>query len=257
VELDSLLIAAHEEPPAVRDCYLAAIISTASEIVNTVGKHFAQPIRPRGSDGKPKRHLISKIIRDREIDVGPLFANWLARYRSLKPTGRAHEIIRGDYAKVLPKIKRKLGAVYADPPYTRDHYSRFYHVLETMCLWDDPGVSSTRIRAVTETFSRGMYRADRHQSPFCIKSQAPAAFEKLCAAVRDHGVPLVLSYSPYAAESNAHPRVVTVEQIKTIAVKYFTKVDQVSAGKFSHMKLNAARLHIDASAEAELIFLLT
>ena len=61
VELDSLLIAAHEEPEDVRDCFLAAIISTASEIVNTVGKHFAQPIRPRGSDGKPKRHLIAKI----------------------------------------------------------------------------------------------------------------------------------------------------------------------------------------------------
>jgi len=147
--------------------------------------------------------------------------------------------------------------VYADPPYTRDHYSRFYHVLETMCLWDEPGVSTTRIHAETETFSRGMYREDRHQSPFCIKSQAPGAFEKLCAAVRDQNAPLVFSYSPYSADSNAHPRVMTVEQITTLAEKYFSKVEQISAGRFSHMKLNSARLHIDASAEAELIFLCT
>ena len=256
-ELDTLLIAAHDQPKDLRDSYLAAIISTASEIVNTVGKHFAQPIRPRGSDGKPKRHLISKIIRDRKIEIGPLFENWLARYRSLKPSGRKHEVIRADFADALTQIKRKLGVVYADPPYTRDHYSRFYHVLETMCLWDEPAISMTRIRAIRETFSRGIYRADRHQSPFCIKSQAPVAFEKLFAGVRDCGVPLVLSYSPYAANSNAHPRVMTVDQIEGIARKYFTKVEQISAGKFSHMKLNAARLHIDASTEAELIFLLT
>ena len=70
-------------------------------------------------------------------------------------------------------------------------------------------------------------------------------------------MPLVLSYSPYAASSDAHPRVMTVEQIKAIATKYFTKMEHISAGKFSHMKLNTTRLHIEASAEAELIFLLT
>ena len=54
VHLDSLLVAAHSEKDDLRDCFLAAIVSTASEIVNTVGKHLAQPIRPRGSDGKPQ-----------------------------------------------------------------------------------------------------------------------------------------------------------------------------------------------------------
>lgn len=257
VELDSLLIAAHEEKEHVRDSLLAAIISTASEIVNTVGKHFAQPIRPRGSDGMPKRHLIAKILRDRDLAIGPLFSTWLNRYRSLPKTGCKHQAIRADYVDALTNLDRKLGVVYADPPYTRDHYSRFYHVLETMCLWDDPGVSMTRIRTETETFSRGMYRAERHQSPFCIKSQAPVAFERLFAAVRDLQVPLVLSYSPYASDSNAHPRVMTVEQITRSAQKYFSRVETVSAGRISHMKLNATRLHIDASAEAELIFLCT
>src|SRR5690606_930023 len=156
---------------------LAAIISTASDVVNTVGKHFAQPIRPRSSDGSPKRHIIAKAIRDREIDIPKLFSEWLDRYRTLKPSGHVHQAIRADYTEALSQLEH-VGVVYADPPYTRDHYSRFYHVLETMCLWDDPGVSTTRIRAATAIYSRGMYRANRHQSPFCIKSQAPAAFEK-------------------------------------------------------------------------------
>ena len=100
-----------------------------------------------------------------------------------------------------------------------------------------------------------MYRADRHQSPFCIKSQAAGAFELLFSAVRKLKSPLVLSYSPYASDSDAHPRVMTVAQIVSLAGKHFDSVETVSAGKFSHMKLNVSRLHIDAAAEAELIFL--
>lgn len=185
----------------------------------------------------------------------PVFLSWLDRYRSVPKTNRKHTVIRADYAAALTQLDRKVGAVYADPPYTRDHYSRFYHVLETMCLWDNPGVSTTRIRAVTNTFSRGMYRADRHQSPFCIKSKAPNAFERLFASVRDLKAPLVLSYSPYASDSDAHPRVMHVEQITFLAKKYFREVEIFSAGRISHMKLNATRLHVSASVEAELIFL--
>ncbi|MGX1104505.1 DNA adenine methylase [Bradyrhizobium elkanii] len=251
--IDALLTVAHRQDGRNRDFLLAAIISTASEVVNTVGKHFAQPIRPRAADGKPKRHLISKIIRDRELDVLNLFSVWLERYRSLPTSSRNHRAIRADFADALDDI-REAGAVYADPPYTRDHYSRFYHVLETMCLWDNPGISTTRIRSLTDTFSRGMYRADRHQSPFCIRSQAPAAFEKLFSGVKRIRAPLVLSYSPYAGD-DAHPRVMGVDQIVSLAGKYFRDVETVSVGKFSHMKLNHSRLHLDASAEAELLFL--
>jgi adenine-specific DNA-methyltransferase len=136
-ELDALLTVAHATQGAHRDLLLAAIVSTASEIVNTVGKHFAQPIRPKGADGKPKRHLIAKIIGDRETDLPSLFMEWLDRYRSLEPSGRAHEIVRADFTEALSQLK-DVSVVYADPPYTRDHYSRFYHVLETMCRWDNP-----------------------------------------------------------------------------------------------------------------------
>lgn len=256
VALDSLLTAAHRHPRREwRDCLVAAVISTASDVVNTVGKHFAQPIRPRGRDGEPKRHLVGKIVRDRELDVASVFAAWLERYRSLPRARGRHLVVKGDFEHALKGVTTSVGVVYADPPYTRDHYSRFYHVLETMCLWDDPAVSTTRIRADGERLSRGMYRADRHQSPFCIKSQAPAAFERLFAAVRDAGSPLVLSYSPYTAHRRAHPRVMTVGQIVSTARKYFARVEATSAGQFAHVKLNASHLHIAASNEAELIFL--
>jgi adenine-specific DNA methylase len=252
-ELDALLAVAHRLVESRRDVFLAAIISTASDIVNTVGRHFAQPIKPRDSAGHPKTHLIAKILRDRQAEVLPLFAGWLARYRSLPRSGRPHRVMRADYADALSSLD-DIGVVYADPPYTRDHYSRFYHVLETMCLWDEPVVSTTRIRSEAEVYSRGMYRADRHQSPFCIKSQAPDAFARMFAGVKALGAPLVLSYSPYA-KGEAHPRVMGIDQITDLARAHFKSVEVISAGRFSHVKLNATKLHLDASAEAELIFL--
>src|SRR5260370_37174798 len=75
VQLNALLTLAHRQRGPLRDCILAAIISTASEVVNTVGKHFAQPIKPRSGDGCPKNHLLQKILRDRRIDVPSLFAD--------------------------------------------------------------------------------------------------------------------------------------------------------------------------------------
>ncbi len=150
------------------ETYLATLLSTASTIVNSIGKQFAQPMRPRRKDGTIKTHLIQQMRRDRCVDAGQIFSGWLARYRSVTQD-RAHRVVRGDYREILAQLK-DVAVIYADPPYTRDHYSRFYHVLETLCLRDRPEVSTTFSAGPT---SRGLYRTDRHQSPFCIKSQAP------------------------------------------------------------------------------------
>ncbi|MBI3897330.1 MAG: DNA adenine methylase [Gammaproteobacteria bacterium] len=168
-DIDAILEVVHTKPFSQRDSLLAAVLSTASDVVNTVGKQFAQPIRPRTKHGEPKRHLVSKIERDRSRDVLNNYSAWLARYQSLAKSERNHQAIQGDYLEVLGSYKGKLSVVYADPPYTRDHYSRFYHVLETLCLRDNPAVSTMEIKG-TKQLSRGIYRQDRHQSPFCIRS---------------------------------------------------------------------------------------
>ena len=54
VQLDILLDAVFSAPLFLRDLLLAAVLSTASEIVNTIGKQFAQPIRPKDKHGATK-----------------------------------------------------------------------------------------------------------------------------------------------------------------------------------------------------------
>jgi adenine-specific DNA methylase len=54
-------------------------------------------------------------------------------------------VIRNDYENVL-KEENNARIVYADPPYTRYHYSRYYHVLETIALRDFPEVSKSNLK---------------------------------------------------------------------------------------------------------------
>ena len=82
------------------------------------------------------------------------------------------------------------GTVYADPPYCFVHYSRFYHALETLVLYDYPELQIQRGSVV-----KGRYREHRHQSPFCIQSKVRTAFFDLFQGVTDSRSSLVLSYS--------------------------------------------------------------
>lgn len=244
--IDSALNAVAELPSTFKEVCLAAILSMASSIVNSVGKQFAQPMRPRRSDGTIKRHLVSQMCRDRGLDASKTFCAWLSKYRELRCAG-SHRVICSDYRQVLPQLG-DVSVVYADPPYTRDHYSRFYHVLETLCLRDNPLVSTTLLTGQGAT-SRGLYRADRHQSPFCIKSQAPMAFAELFAGSRKLGVPVLVSYSPFV--KNGHPRLMTVEAVSKIAAEYYRNVEVLPAEPIAHSKLNKTELHLDASYKAE------
>lgn len=253
IELDALLETAHTLPSALRDAGVALVLSTASEIVNTVGKHFAQPIRPRDNKGVPKRQLVKRIISDRNIDVFDAHRVVTQRYARLPRTLGPHHTIRDDFASFLAQKSCDVAVFYADPPYTRDHYSRFYHVLETMALRDKPEVSRTMIHTDSAPrISRGFYRADRHQSPFCIKSQAANAFAKLFDGVHRFGVPLVLSYSPFDDKSRARPRLMSIERIEELARERFRRVEVASAGRFAHSKLNVQDRNAPTSWAAEI-----
>lgn len=248
--LDRLLEAISPFRIPKRDTLLAALLSTSSDVVNTVGKQFAQPIRPCFADGRPKPDLARRISRDRDFDVLEVFVHWISRYLALPDSERKHQVLRTDYTEALKGLEGKVSVVYADPPYTRDHYSRFYHVLETFCIRDCPPVSKVRLNG-EDRISRGMYRLDRHQSPFCIRSQAPSAFSILFEEVRRLRVPLVLSYSPFSKETGARPRLMDLKDITELARKSFRLVEAVPAGRISHSKLNRSDMNKAVSYGAE------
>jgi len=99
-----------------------------------------------------------------------------------------HKTTSLDFRNCLKELSG--GTVYADPPYCFVHYSRFYHAIETLVLYDYPSIQVKGGRVV-----KGRYRAERHQSPFCIATQVKQAFRDLFTGVMKSGSSLVLSYS--------------------------------------------------------------
>ena len=257
VEIDIILESIHRlVSEDNRDLFLAALLSTASDVVDTVGKHFAQPIKARDSKGNIKITVYNKAVKDKTIDVAALYREWLLKYKELSKSNFQHITIQGDYEQCLRALPDYVKTVYADPPYTRDHYSRYYHVLETLTLRDTPKISTVTIHGSTH-ISNGIYREDRHQSPFCIKSKAPEAFSKMFELTASAGRNLLLSYSPYDETKKTHPRVVTMQQLMALAEEYFDNVETVSAGSFKHNKLNSTEHFLEASDEAELLIVCT
>jgi adenine-specific DNA-methyltransferase len=99
-----------------------------------------------------------------------------------------HELTSLDYRECLASIPPSV--IYADPPYAFVHYSRFYHAIETLVKYDYPDLQIKAGKTV-----KGRYRVDRHQSPFCIKTQVHGAFSELFNGVKNSESDLLLSYS--------------------------------------------------------------
>lgn len=95
----------------------------------------------------------------------------------------SHTITSLDFRECLDILPEGV-LVYADPPYAFVHYSRFYHALETLVRYDYPDV-----------LFKGRYRTDRHQSPFCKRTEVVEAFQFMFQKVKEKNSKLVLSYS--------------------------------------------------------------
>ena len=180
IQLDALRLAIDNElSGADWDWAIAAWLASASSVVNSPG-HTAQFLKPT-SAGMTKR-----IQKSWSQDVWDTFES---RLDKLKPVGtaawRRRNRVSAQEALTFLKASEpdSLGAVYADPPYTSDHYSRYYHVYETLYQYDFPASTG-----------EGRYRNQRAVTEFSIKTRVEQAFEELADSVADLSVPLVLSY---------------------------------------------------------------
>ncbi len=167
--------------------------------------HYAQY-----RDAKTNSSLADILIY-RKRSLVNYFERKYNELKNLIPTKKPlHEHIATslNFKDCLDKYKSDL--VYADPPYCFVHYSRFYHALETLVLYDYPNLQIQKGKVV-----KGRYRELRHQSPFCIKTKTKIAFEELFQCVEKNQSNLVLSYS--------NTGMVSIEEVEEIAIRIFKK----------------------------------
>lgn len=251
IDIDSIATYAFSQGNALKNKILAALMGATTDVVNTVGKQFAQPLKVMNKDGSLKKNLARKILTDREMDVFEQFNKWLRYYMERPQNKHEFDVICDDYSEVLKHLQPgDIEVIYADPPYTRYHYSRYYHILETICLHDNPHISTTFPNG-KGGLSRAVYRNDRHQSPFCIKSKAPNAFDVLFRYAHKAQSSVILSYSPFDKNSGATPRLLSINEICNIAKRYYKSVEVVSPGQFMHSRFNRQNINYEINYEAE------
>ncbi len=185
---------------------LTSLLYSADKIANTVG-HYDAFFTKSVADKKFSFRLIEPLIRAGSISIHREDANTLAR-------------------------RMTADIVYIDPPYNSRQYSRFYHVLETLTLWDNPKVEGVALK-----------RPEENMSDYC-RNKAPVVFEDLIRKLKAKYI--VVSYNnTYNSKSSSSRNKIELEAIRRILdTKGKTKVF-----KKSYQFFNAGKTSFDNHQE--------
>lgn len=181
---------------------MAATISVMTQCVSST-THLAQYLKVSS------QRTAAALVKKRKIDIVKEVAKRL-RALSEFTVLKGATVTNLDFAdaiKALPNTRQCI--VYADPPYFKEHYSRYYHLLDTFYVYDYPKLTfNKRLDSITI----GRYRENRIISEFGLKAKVKDAFFKLFNEASVKNFPVVLSY---ASTSLLHK-----EELLSIAKKH-------------------------------------
>jgi adenine-specific DNA-methyltransferase len=228
---------------------LTALMSAMSKAVFSAGKHFAQPL----TSGQSRSAFRSnRLLQDRSISIVREFTAAAHAIDRLAQTGdRKHLSICAPVKDMYPGLKDyRPDVVYADPPYTAQQYSRFYHALDTLIAYRAPDLQHHG-RVTT-----GLYPSDRFRSEFSSKRAAPAAFHELLTSIYKVRATLILSYSDSQYRSNGNARMISRAALLEMCRSVFgpSKVEQLQLGH-AYRQFNAISLSNKDRNDSEFLIL--
>lgn len=229
VEIDSLKCAIDSlDNYCARTILTACLMHAVSEIVCSVGKNFAQPMKLVDGKGKIKKFAISRCFRDRTMDLAVPFANMYQIILTKKKlASNDNKVFSSEVISFIESLKKgEVDTFYLDPPYTIDHYSRFYHVLETLVLYDYPELEKKKMKGRTIVLN-GRYRTGRFQSSFCIPSKGLNEFSRMISLIRSKNGNVVLSYSDSEDVLDTRKRVVSLSQLQEVLDNHYSDVEMI------------------------------
>ncbi len=213
--------------------WILALCQATCKVSTTTG-HFAQYLKIKDNNC---RHFVNQRKKS-------VWLHWLDAIDELVPIGWAdwrstNRVFNEDALELVNKMMRykiKPAVVYADPPYTNDQYSRYYHLYETLILYDYPTASGV-----------GRYRGDRFQSPFCSSPKVMNAFTDLIDSVAGIGSDFIISYPEVGLLPNAK------EQLPKLMKKKYRSVEITNEVDIEHSTLGASKGYGKYSAKELLI----
>lgn len=231
VWIDALRTKLPSAEPA-RTVALAALIQAASKSAAAPG-HTAQPFQPTPT---AKRYL--EDAWDREIPIRTRTAFEALANQCAKRVGSSRIADANDAADEL--VEGDL--VFLDPPYSGVHYSRFYHVLETIAQGSCGDVSGV-----------GRYPAPilRPRSSYSVTSESNSALNDLLKTISARGARAILTFPDHECSNG-----LSGKSVREISNRYFRVKEKTVKSKFSTMGgtgnaqrngegLRSARHHVD------------
>lgn len=189
---------------------------------STTTGHFAQFI-------KINKNNKNRFLKNRNKSIWFL---WLDSFGQLAPVGSSrwrskNKVFNCDSLRLLKELKKEHeipSIIYADPPYTSDQYSRYYHLYETLILYDYPSSSG-----------EGRYRPDRFSSGFSLKTKVIQSFTDLIESSSKLSSQLVLSYPENGLLPNAKSTLLSIFNV------YYDNVTVVHSVDHYHSTLGASK----------------
>lgn len=227
VDLDSVRFAIDrsysqgEIKPAKRDRLLVALASAAARVNSSTG-HFAQYMKPNDRN-------INRFLQKRRRSV---WQDFLDAAASIEPVGtvrwrRTNRAFRRDAVDLLAELRRSgsgPAVVYADPPYSKAQYSRYYHVLEELILYRYPRISGV-----------GRYPPGRRTSKYGLSGRVAQETTRLVREAASLDAALVFSYpSNGLLETRG-------EGVRRILSERYAKVELAYSRNHQHSTFGASR----------------
>lgn len=182
---------------------LGVLVETASACAASPG-HTAQPFSPTVTAGPYLRHSWSLDV----LDLARRRAELLSAAAAKQP-GTA---LAGDANQLASELQEG-DLVFVDPPYSAVHYSRFYHVLETIAVGQNVTVSGA-----------GRYppREQRPRSRYSLPSASRSALHQLLTTIGGRKCGVLITF-PAGTASNGLSGAEVVDM-----ARHWFKVDSVT-----------------------------
>jgi adenine-specific DNA methylase len=208
--LDALRATMPRRDPG-RSIALAALIRAGSQCAAAPG-HTAQPFQPTR---RAKKFLWEAWSRDVLAKTKHAFAFLADAYAQ-----RCGSVEVDDANRAAKKLK-KTDLAFIDPPYSDVHYSRFYHVLETIARGNCGEVDGVGRYPPSE---------ERPWSRYSVTTEAREALDELFKIVSDRAARTIVTFPVHRCSNGLSGRIV-----RNLAKKYFEIAEQKVQSRFSSL----------------------
>lgn len=227
IEIDSLRYAIEMCDKSYNKSFLlSCLFYSMNCCVFSKDGHMAQPLSIEKN--------IARVCKRRSVSIISKFLSEFNTYKDLEePISRENIAYNKDFLDLLKTENlSEVGLIYADPPYTDMQYSRYYHLLNTVCEYRFAEPSM-----INGKYSHGLYLQNRRQSEISTKRTFLSSLNVLFSFCKSNKINLIISfgYPEKNSEEKSDRYLTSIDELLSNARACFGNKNVILKGeKYNH-----------------------